>query len=182
MKTNQYIAFLRGINVGGNNIIKMDALRDEFERIGFSSVRTYLNSGNVIFSTGMKDRARIEKKIEKSMAAAFGYKTKVLIRSKTDLENTISHFPKIFDDPEWKHNIIFLSDEINSPALIDEFELRPDIEKNSYFDGVLYWSARLDAGTRAIMYKLSTRPEYQEMTVRSIGTVRKISDLMNEMK
>ena len=177
---NQYIALLRGINVGGKGIIKMYALRDEFERLGFSSVRTYINSGNVIFATDMADRAKIEKKIEKSLAAAFGYKTRVLIRSKKDIENTISHFPKIFDDPKWKHNIIFLSDEINSAELLDKYTLRQDIEENSYYDGVLFWSARLDAGTRAIMYKLSTKPEYQEMTVRSIGTIRKILELMNE--
>lgn len=179
---NKYIALLRGINVGGNSIIKMEALRDEFERLGFSSVRTYINSGNVIFSTDIADRAKIGKMIEKSLVDAFGYITKFLIRSKAEIENTISHFPKIFDDPAWKHNIIFLSDEINSPTLIDKFTLKPDIEENSYFDGVLYWSARMDAGTRAIMYKLSTRPEYQEMTVRSIGTIKKIMELMKEME
>lgn len=175
---NRYIALLRGINVGGKGIIKMDDLRAEFERIGFATVRTYINSGNVIFTTDIADRAKMGKKIEKALAAAFGYKTKVLIRSKQDIENTISHFPKIFDDPNWKHNIIFLGDKINSPTLIDKYTLRPGNEENSYYDGVLFWSARLDAGTRAIMYKLSAQPEYQEMTVRSIGTVRKILELM----
>jgi hypothetical protein len=66
--------------------------------------------------------------------------------------------------------------------LIDKYELKPGIEENSYFDGVLFWSARLDAGTRAIMYKLSQQPEYQEMTVRSIGTVKKVFEMMKETK
>lgn len=179
---NQYVALLRGINVGGKSIIKMDALRAEFEEIGFSSVRTYINSGNVIFKTDMEDRVEIERLIERSLADAFGYKTNVLIRSESDIENTISHFPKIFDDTGWKHNVIFLSDEINSPSLINKYTLKPGIEENSFFDGVLYWSARLDAGTRAIMYKLSTQPEYQEMTVRSTGTIKKILEMMKETK
>ena len=112
---NIYIALLRGINVGGNSIINMDDLRAEFEKLGFSSVRTYINSGNVIFATGIADRLKLEKMIEKSLSKAFGYKTRVLVRSKSDIENTISHFPKVFADPGWKHNIIFLSDEIDSP-------------------------------------------------------------------
>lgn len=182
MKLNQYIALLRGINVGGKGIIKMVALREEFERMGLSTVRTYINSGNVIFSTDMAGRAKIGKLIEESLATAFGYKTRVLIRSKKEIENTIKHFPKVFDDPKWKHNVIFLSDKINPPALIDKYTLRPGIEENSYFDGVWYWSASLDSGTRAIMYKLSQQPEYQETTVRSIGTLKKILDLMNEME
>ena len=178
---NTYVAFLRGINVGGNGIIRMEALRSAFEKMGFSSVRTLLNSGNVIYKTDSANRAKREKMIEKTVSAAFGIDTRVLVRSRADIENTIASFPGVFDEAEWKHNVIFLGDKINSRAILNRYELKPDIEKNSYHDGVLYWSARWDSGTRAIMYALSKKPEYKEMTVRSVNTVKKILEIMKEM-
>jgi uncharacterized protein (DUF1697 family) len=180
MQTNLYVAFLRGINVGGNNNIKMTELKADFEKLGFTAVQSYINSGNIVFKSNISDILRLEKMITDSLFASFGYKIKVLIRTVSDIENTIAHFPAIFADPKWKHNIIFLGDSINSPHLIEKYQLKPGIETTSYFDGVLYWSASLDSGTRAIMYKLSTQPEYQDMTVRSIGTVKKILKLMYE--
>jgi uncharacterized protein (DUF1697 family) len=57
----KYVALLRAINVGGNNIIKMDALRSEFEKMGFQSVKTYIQSGNVLFESDLSDKSEIEK-------------------------------------------------------------------------------------------------------------------------
>ncbi len=68
---------LRGINVGGNNIIKMADLKACFERMGFSNVSTYIQSGNVIFESTKKDAARLEKKIETSLSEAFRYDSRV---------------------------------------------------------------------------------------------------------
>lgn len=178
-KMIKYIAFLRGINVGGNNIIKMDRLREEFERTGFSSVKTYIQSGNVIFQSELADKIKIEKTIEKALSAAFKYEAKVLIRSKKDMENTISHFPNIFQNPDWKHNVIFLSSTIDSKDILDKFVIKKDIEQLSYFPGVLFWSAELKTITRSSMLKLSTRKEYKEMTVRNLNTTKKIFEIMN---
>lgn len=176
-----YVAFLRGINVGGKNIIKMEALRAEFEKIGFQSVKTYIQSGNIIFQSNMTDQKKIEKLIEAKLAKALKYQVKVLIRSAKELENVTKNFPKIFSHPDWKHNIIFLSDKINSKNILKKFQLKDDIEENSYFNGTLYWSARWDKITRSTMLKLSAKPEYQEMTVRNINTVKKIFELMEKV-
>jgi uncharacterized protein (DUF1697 family) len=176
----KYIAFLRGINVGGNNLIKMDALRAEFEKAGFQSVKTYIQSGNVIFQSDLTDKIEVENKIEKLLSAKFKYKAKVLVRSKKDLESTISHFPKIFGNPEWKHNVIFLSSAVDSKSILKKLEIKKDIEENSYHKGVLFWSAKMDKITRSNMLKLSMRAEYKEMTVRNINTTKKILELMSD--
>ena len=176
----QFVSFLRGINVGGNNIIKMETLRCEFENIGFHSVRTYIQSGNVIFDTEIADKNKIEKKIEKALSIKFNYNAKVLVRSKKEMENTVAHFPTIFTDANWKHNVIFLSSEINSKDIIKQFNIKNEIEQLSYYDGVLFWSANLSTITRSTMLKLSTRKEYKEMTVRNVNTTNKILALMNE--
>jgi uncharacterized protein (DUF1697 family) len=176
-----YIAFLRGINVGGKNIIKMDALCSEFESMGFQSVKTFIQSGNVIFKTKISDKEKIEKKIEKSLAENFNFSVKVLVRSIEEIENTISHFPIIFENPDWKHNVIFLTKNIDSKDLLEKFTIKKDIEQNSYFNGVLYWSAKIDSLTKSTMLKLSSRKEYQEMTVRNVNTTKKIFRLMKDI-
>lgn len=173
-----YVALLRGINVGGNNTISMKELADIFTDIGFFSVRTYINSGNVIFQSAETSRTKLEQIIEKKLAESMHYKGRVLVRSEQDIEQTVAHFPRIFSEPDWKHNSIFLGEPIDNPDILKAFILKDDIEQNSYFKGVLYWSAQKEFGTRSTMLKLSTRPEYQEMTVRSIGTVTKILELM----
>lgn len=176
-----YVAFLRGINVGGNNIIRMDRLREEFEKMGFLSVKTYIQSGNVLFHSNVTDRIDIEKKIEKAMTTAFNYNAKVIVRSKEDIENTITQFPRIFEDPVWKHNVIFLTKSVDSKNIVNHFEIKEDIEQLSYFPGVLFWSAKLSTINQSSMLKLSARKEYKEMTVRNINTTKKILTLMNDV-
>ncbi|OGF50254.1 MAG: hypothetical protein A2231_04780 [Candidatus Firestonebacteria bacterium RIFOXYA2_FULL_40_8] len=176
---NTYIAFIRGINVGGKNIIKMESLRLEFEKMGFQSVKTYIQSGNVIFKSELKDTIRIEETIEKALSKAFKYKAKVLVRSKKEMKDTILNFPGIFREPEWKHNIIFLSKKIDSKNILKQLEIKKDIEQTSYCKGVLFWSAKLDKIIRSNMLRLSARPEYKEMTVRNTNTTKKIIELMN---
>lgn len=175
-----YVAFLRGINVGGKNIIKMDALRAEFEKAGFQCVRTYIQSGNVIFQSDSTKNIEIEKEIEKILSDKFKYQAKVLIRSTKDMENIIVHFPKIFNNKKWKHNVIFLSNTINSKNILKNLEIKKDIEEHSYYNGVLFRSAKMDKITSSNMLKLSTRKEYKEMTVRNVNTTKKILELMHK--
>lgn len=173
-----YICFLRGINVGGNNIIKMEALRKEFEAMGFHSVKTYIQSGNVIFQSEKKDKEKLEVIIEKALSKKFNYAARVVVRSAEEIENTIIHFPEIFKNTLWKHNVMFLCKEIDSEDILSKFELKKDIEHFSYYKGVLFWSAQTDMFARTTMAKLSSRKEYQFMTIRNVNTTNKIFELM----
>ncbi|MEI8091744.1 MAG: DUF1697 domain-containing protein [bacterium] len=127
-----YVALLRGINVGGNNIIKMEDLRDTIAQAGFQSVKTYIQSGNVIFQSEITQKNIIEKNLEKLLSSRFHYTAKVLVRSKKDMQDTINHLPKIFENEERKHNVIFLSDQIDSKNILTKFEIKKDIEEISY--------------------------------------------------
>ncbi|MGE7624902.1 DUF1697 domain-containing protein [Viridibacillus sp. NPDC096237] len=80
-----YIAFLRGINVGGHNKIKMAELKQMFEAMGFTRVETYIQSGNVLFESSEKEQF-IRKYIEHRIEAVFGYAINVVLRTSTDLE------------------------------------------------------------------------------------------------
>src|SRR4030095_9446545 len=88
-----YIALLRGINVSGQKLIKMDALRKTFEDIGFKNVRTYIQSGNVIFETRKIKPESLRKKIETGLEKQFGYDVTVVIRTVDELEQVIKNYP-----------------------------------------------------------------------------------------
>jgi uncharacterized protein (DUF1697 family) len=182
IKMTEYVAFLRGVNVGGNNIIKMAALKEEFEKMCFLSVKTYIQSGNVLFRSPSDDKEELENMIRKSLSAKFKYDAKVMIRSRKDLENTIHHFPKIFNDNEWKHNVIFLSKAIDPKDMLNQFEIKKEIEQIHYCAGTLFWSAKLDGITRSTMLKLSSQKVYKEMTVRNLNTTKRILEIMNASK
>ena len=69
----RYIAFLRGVNISGKNKVPMAELKEEFERLGYKEVRTYLNSGNVIFFSDENDMESLTKQILKMLKNRFGY-------------------------------------------------------------------------------------------------------------
>ena len=89
----RYIAFLRGINVGGNKLIKMQALAAAFSAAGFRKVRTYIASGNVVFEGSAKDRKALARKIEKMLTAEFGHEIAVALFTLEELQDLTSTNP-----------------------------------------------------------------------------------------
>jgi len=81
----RYIAFLRGINVGGHRV-KMDRLRSLFEEMGFADVSTFIASGNVVFSAKSNDVASLGARIEGCLAERLGYDVATFIRTPAELE------------------------------------------------------------------------------------------------
>lgn len=81
-----FVAFLRGINVGGNNKINMKELAELFVKLGYHDVQTYLNSGNVLFVSDEKSNEVHAKKIEDALLEKFGLKIRVMIKTKAELE------------------------------------------------------------------------------------------------
>jgi uncharacterized protein (DUF1697 family) len=81
-----YVAFLRGINVGGNKVIKMDALKAAFEKIGMKKVKTLLASGNVMFESAEADAGVVARKIETGLEKILGHKVGIVLRTIEELE------------------------------------------------------------------------------------------------
>jgi uncharacterized protein (DUF1697 family) len=110
---------LRGINVGGNKRIKMEQLRKSFEALGFEQVKTYIQSGNVIFKTGKVSPITLSKKIEARILADFGFSVSVISRTVDEMGKTIEGNPfskKRGIDLEKLH-VAFLSDAPAPEAL-----------------------------------------------------------------
>lgn len=90
----KYVAFLRGINVGGKKLIKMDELRRVVESTGgLKKVRTFIASGNVLFETSQTNRDALTKKIEKKLLAAFGHDVPVVLQTIDELKDLLKTGP-----------------------------------------------------------------------------------------
>jgi uncharacterized protein (DUF1697 family) len=108
-KTHMYVALLRGINAGGNHLIKMVDLKECFESIGYTGVTTYIQSGNVIFESPKTDIGELESKIEKALSRAFDYESRLTVRSHKQLKKIVERAPKWFrKGASYKHNVIFI--------------------------------------------------------------------------
>lgn len=109
----KYVAFLRGINVGGKNKVKMETLREVCAGIGFKNVKTYINSGNVIFETPTTDDKTLAEKIEKGIEQEFSLKIKVMVRSVAEIEAIIKNnpFEGQFENDKDVH-VFFLDEEL----------------------------------------------------------------------
>ena len=90
-------AFLRAINAGPGRVVRMSALREVFESLGFPEVATFLGSGNVIFETNAWDIGRLERKIERRLQRTFGYSVPVFIRTHAELRE-IAALESAFED------------------------------------------------------------------------------------
>ncbi len=86
-----YVSFLRGVNVGGHNKIKMDALRDLYRKLGFHDPQTYGQSGNVVF--GAKQKVLKAKVLEDAIEKAFGFRPGVVLRNASELKQTVNANP-----------------------------------------------------------------------------------------
>ncbi len=111
----KYVAFLRGINVGGKNKIKMETLREQFAALGFENVKSYINSGNVIFETPKTDDKKLAAKIEKAIEKKFSLSIKVMTRSVSEIEEIVKNNPFAgqFDNDKNLH-VFFLNEELSA--------------------------------------------------------------------
>lgn len=177
-----YVALLRAVNVGGNNIVSMKALKASFERLGLSDVQTYINSGNVLFRAKDTDARTIEDRIDRMLVSEHGLKGKTVVRNLAEMHRLVRTIDKEWKpDPEWRYNVIFLRHTLDPKTVAAGLELKADIEHIVCCPGTLLWSARTNSLSRTTMVKLSSRPIYQEMTVRGVNTTKKILALMEQM-
>jgi len=135
-----YISILRGINVSGHRMIKMDALKKMCVDLNFSNVKTFIQSGNIIFQSKTKGTEKISITIKTSIEKLFGFDVPVITLTQTELESIINSNPFSKDktkDPAFFH-ITLLSDEpeLQNIELLQQVDLKNDryevIDKTIY--------------------------------------------------
>ena len=182
---NTYVLLLRGINVGGKNIVLMAALKARLEELGFAAVSTYIASGNVIVKTD-RVAAEIKAMVEAALTKNFKLDSKlikVLVLSQPQLQAIVENKPKGFgEEPDRYHSdAIFLMD-IDVADAMAVFKPRDGVDTIWAGKGVIY-SQRLSAErTKSRLSAIMASPLYKSMTIRTWNTTLKLLKLLQETK
>lgn len=134
-----YVALLRGINVVGRNVLPMQELKRVFERSDCLDVRTYIQSGNVVFRCAKTDAARLEKRLEAAVSKGRGFEPRVLVLARADLERAAAKnpFPAATAEPKSLH-LFFLDGRPEKPVLEACESVRAGREAFALKDRVFY--------------------------------------------
>ena len=118
----RFVALLRGVNISGKNKVPMAELRQGFERLNYTEVKTYLNSGNVIFSSDEENIGSLTDRIETTIKKWFGLDIPVFVISKEDLEDILQHAPDWWGDEnkEIYDNLIFIMPPVTFTDVFNE--------------------------------------------------------------
>lgn len=181
VSTEIWLALLRGINVGGKNVIRMAALRSCFEAEGFRDVVTYIQSGNVIFRAPETAPGALTTRIEEMLASAFGYQARIALRSREQLEAVVAGAPAGFgSQPDrYRYDTLFLRPPLTASAAMEEVLVRPGVDEAWAGEGVLYFSRLISQASRSYLSRLVSMPVYQDMTIRNWNTTTRLLQLMS---
>jgi uncharacterized protein (DUF1697 family) len=182
MITNKYIALLRGINVGGNNIIKMMDLKACFETIGLTDVVTYIQSGNVLFTSDEPDKIKLTNKIERQLSDSFNYLSKIVLITHGQLETVVKRAPEGFgsEPEEYRYDVLFLKEPLTSMEAIKSVKVREGVDKVYPGKEVLYFSRLISKASQSYLSKIIALPIYKNMTIRNWNTTTKLLMLMDK--
>ena len=176
----RFVALLRGINVGGKTLIKMADLKACFEGLGFDEVSTYIASGNVLFETRRTGAAPLEARIEAAIEERFDLPVKVVVLDRSAYRRIVDAIPKDWNgDPDLRANVAFVRRSANAHEVVRELRPDPSIELVKAVNGAILWATKRDALNRSVMRKLIGGAAYKDLTVRSLNTTLKLSELLD---
>ena len=180
MKNNQYLVLLRGINVGGKNIIKMADLKASFEEMGFSNVVTYIQSGNVVVQSAETDKAALTTRIEKGLSKRFNFEAKVVMIAQKELAGIVKSAPEGFgkEEKKFRYDVIFLKEPLTPKAAMESVKVREGVDTAHAGKQVLYFSRLISRASQSYLTKIIGMPVYQNMTIRNWNTTTKLLTLM----
>jgi uncharacterized protein (DUF1697 family) len=174
----RYVALLRGINVGGNTMIRMSELKKTFVALGFEKVVSYINSGNLAFDARKTDEKKLVAKLERAIEQDFGKKVSVMVREQTDIERVLANNP--YDGEFASHkemHVLFLASELSSDAKLSLADAVPTGERFAVVGREIYCHLPMGVADsylgRGQFEKLVKIP----VTARNWRTVQKLAEL-----
>lgn len=167
-----HLILLRGINVSGHNMIKMEILKTTLENIGFLNVRTYIQSGNVFVDTPEENASKVGFQIKQEIFKSLGLEVPLVVVNKSDLESCFKNNPFLKTTPDIKKlYVAFISKELTNSAL-DELKIsqfKPDeaiIDKSR-----IYIKYDIGAGKTRLDQKYIEKKLNVVATIRNWNTV-----------
>jgi len=176
----RWIALFRGINVGGNNLLPMRGLVSNLETLKCQNVRTYIQSGNVVFDTETKDPKPLVKKIADRIEREHGFRPQVLLLSCEKLQRAIkaNPFPKAVGDPKSLH--FFFLEKPAAKANLDALDKAKSPTESYVLKGNLFFLHAPDGIGRSKLAATAERHLGVAATARNYRTVEKIAELAAE--
>jgi uncharacterized protein (DUF1697 family) len=175
----RYVAFLRGINVGGHRI-KMDRLRELFAELGLAQVATFIASGNVLFDTDAADLTALEREAEAHLRQALGYEVATFIRSLAEVAAVAAHRPfpaEELEHPSHSLYVLFLSAPLDETAHSNVEAIRTEVDAFHVHGREIYWLVRGKlTGSLVSGPVLAKATGGVSATARNITTVRKLAE------
>jgi uncharacterized protein (DUF1697 family) len=169
-----YVAFLRGINVGGRTIPMAD-LRACFDELGFADVLTVLQTGNVVFSSDMAGVAALRQRIEAGLAARFDYPAKALVYPIDSLQAILDGNPFDTRGGTCHTYVVFVDGGLEQELAHATEQLDDDVEAVEAGAGVLYWRVVKGSTLASAFARNLTRARFREHhTSRNANTLGKI--------
>jgi uncharacterized protein (DUF1697 family) len=178
-----YVALLRGINVGGRNLIKMPALKACFEANGFEDVATYIQSGNVLFRSPETRVVDLTDRIEAMLGGAFGYAATVVVRSHKQMRGIVDRAPERFgaEPSKYRYDVIFLKEPVTARTALKSVPAKPGVDEARAGAGVLYFSRLISKATQSRLNRIVMSPIYPSVTIRNWNTTTRLLAMMNEV-
>jgi uncharacterized protein (DUF1697 family) len=175
-----YLALLRGINVGGKAVIKMEDLKFCFESMGFTEVQTFIQSGNVLFSSEERDAAKLTNNIEKVLSKRFGYTSRVLIKTHLQLKKIVSEAPLGFGkEPEsFRYDVLFIMLPLTPDAAMKNVSVKEGVDSAFKGSSALYFSRLIKRAGQSRLTRIIAHPMYKNITIRNWNTTAKLLALM----
>jgi uncharacterized protein (DUF1697 family) len=179
LKCVGYVALLRGINVGGKNLIKMADLRLCLAGEALQNVRTYIQSGNVLFESRLPVRD-LSPMIEQAIESAFSYPGPVVVVSQKELGAVIEKCPPAFlaDLGEYRRDVVFLKPPCRAQDVLPTVRLKGGVDQAFEGNSVLYFKRLISRASESYLPKVIANPAYKSMTVRNWNTTVKLHGLL----
>ncbi len=167
-----YIALLRGVNVGTGRSVDMKHLKEVFKDLGFKDISTYINSGNILFSSS-KSKNYIRKAVENAIKKEFGLAVPALILTEGEMKRIERAVPRSWmNDASQRTDVAFLFKAADHKSLIKDMPLNRDFIDVRYTKGAVFWNIDRKHLNKSRLVKLVGHELYRYMTLRNINTVR----------
>jgi uncharacterized protein (DUF1697 family) len=169
----EYVSLLRGINVGGRSI-KMNDLKDVYSSQGLTAIKTYLQSGNVVFESNEANETEIRNKLENAVSSKFNYHAKIFVLKKEKLKVILNSIP--FELTSGSHcYVIFLDNGLEVNLFEQSRSVVSDIDEIFLGKGVLYWKVKKGMTVKSPFSKMLVKKEFKNShTNRNLNTLYKL--------
>ncbi len=158
----------------------MPELAETFREAGFTDVRTYIQSGNVLFSTDRAPGTKLEGILARVREERFGISITVIVRSRDELAAAIEAAPKGHGSPDLRSDVYFLKAPLSAEEAHAELpELRDGVDSVALGPGVLYFSRVKARATETNINRFMGKPVFRQITVRNWRTTTKLLELLD---